>query len=66
MKRITRLINAGPDKSTRVWLNQFGSWTKDEGHAFVFDDVDAEKRLRRLPHAALTDPPVTSPARPEV
>lgn len=57
MKRITRLINAGPDKGSRVWLNQFGSWTADEGQAFVFDDADATKRLKRLPNASLTDPP---------
>lgn len=65
MKRITRLINAGPDRDTRVWLNQFGSWTKDEGQAFVFDDVDAEKRLKRLSHASLTDPPVTATEKAE-
>lgn len=58
MKRITRLINAGPDKDKRVWLNQFGSWTQDEGQAFVFDDAEATKRLKRLAHASLTDPPV--------
>lgn len=60
MKRITRLINAGPDKGTRVWLNQFGSWTTDEGQAFVFDNIDAEKRVKRLQHASIEDAPVTT------
>lgn len=59
MKRITRKINAGPDKGKRVWLNQFGSWTLDEGQAFVFDDVDAERRVKRLQHASIEDAPVT-------
>lgn len=58
MKRITRTIPAGPDKGQRVWLNQFGSWTKDEGQAYVFDDVDAAKRIKRLPNATTEDAPV--------
>jgi hypothetical protein len=60
MKRITRLIPAGPDKGKRVWLNQFGSWTQDEGHAFVFDDAEATRRLKRLAHASLAPAPTAT------
>lgn len=63
MKRITRLIHGGSGRGERVWLNQFGGWTKDEGQAFVFDDAEASKRVKRLSHATLDDPPV--PKQPE-
>jgi hypothetical protein len=53
MKRITRTVH-GSD--SRVWLDQFGHWTHDEELAFEFDDAEAAKRLKRIPHAEAIDP----------
>jgi hypothetical protein len=55
MKRITRLIRAGDEAGARVWLDGNGSWTKDPDQAFEFEDAEAEKRLKRLPHAETED-----------
>lgn len=53
MKRITRVTHAGVNVGERVWLDQFGHWTRDEAQAFAFDDDEAAKRVRRIPHAEL-------------
>lgn len=54
-KRITRQIDAGPDTGQRVWLDQYGHWTKDEKLAFEFDEDEAAKRIKRIPHAETID-----------
>jgi hypothetical protein len=55
MKRITRVTHAGHDKGARVWLDQFGHWTRDESLAFEFSDDEANRRVKRIPHAELDD-----------
>jgi hypothetical protein len=52
MKRITRNIRNGQEQ---VWLNQDGHWTNKPEEAFEFEDADASKRLKRIPHATLED-----------
>jgi hypothetical protein len=61
MKRITRLINAGPDEGERVWLDQFGHWTRDSALAFAFEDDEASRRIKRLMHATTEDVEETQP-----
>jgi hypothetical protein len=51
MKRITRTTRAGTNVGERVWLDASGHWTRDVAQAFAFEDDEASKRVRRIPHA---------------
>ncbi len=51
MKRITRVTRAGSNVGERVWLDANGHWTRDVAQAGEFDDDEASKRVRRIPHA---------------
>jgi hypothetical protein len=55
MKRISRITHAGAEKGTRVWLDQWGHWTRDEALAHSFPDDEANKRIKRIPHATVED-----------
>lgn len=54
MKRITRTI-PGDESGARVWLDQYGHWTRDETRAFEFPDAEANERIKRIPHAVTAD-----------
>lgn len=55
MKRITRTTNQA---GNRVWLDQFGHWTPTERFAFEFDEEEAVRRAKRIPHAEVVDAPI--------
>jgi hypothetical protein len=56
VKRITRTIrNLTREEPERVWLDQYGHWTKDEALAFEFSDDEASRRIKRIPHATLDE-----------
>lgn len=55
MKRITRTMRTSRHSGVeeRVWLDKDGHWTRNVEHAGEFEDDDASRRVRRIPHAEL-------------
>jgi hypothetical protein len=54
MKRITRTYNDHvTHRPERVWLDQTGHWTHDKALVGEFEDYEASRRVRRIPHAEL-------------
>lgn len=57
LKIITRVLAKGTDNERHFYLDQDGKWIRNAEFAFQFEEAEANKRVRRIPHALIEDAP---------